>query len=252
MRRALVGPERFERMAKFYPQRNNPSESDLLLGQAALKQLQEAVDAADYPKIAMALGRAQSNLPAEIRERMRAIHQDFLSTVRTFVAEGAPNPEVWLAKKSVTLKEAESALRALDAVTMELEKIGSHNIVPNTIMIGLRTYIEKSRQYVCLKIWQHGDSIRGEFANIISQLVEDTNDAVDMEPESRDLKLLKQLSTQIVQVYDRSCLIEDQVKGWHLTKKIRQPLRIVAKRLTSEAGVPTNLPIRPITNPEPG
>jgi len=74
-------------MAKFSPQHGKPSQSGLNLGEASVKQLNEAVETGDYPKIAMALGRDQSQLSEEIRAAMRATHQAFLTAVGDFVTE---------------------------------------------------------------------------------------------------------------------------------------------------------------------
>jgi hypothetical protein len=236
-------------MAKFIPQPGKRSPSNFKLGEATVKQLDEAIAAGDYAKLAMALGRDQSHLSEDTRTAIKTAHETFLSTVRNFIVEGSPCPETWSAKKVVTLKETERALRDLNEVTSELTKIAAHEIIPQSKLIALQTLISRSQRAVHTAVLKHADSIRKEFVDKIGDLTIRTNDALDVEIESRDHNLLQNLSLQIIEIYNLSCLIEDTVEGWHLGKKNRQPLRIIAKRLTNEANIPTDLAIRPVTNP---
>jgi len=115
----------------------------------------------------------------------------------------------------------------------------------------LQVYLKNSRAAVCGKVLEHGDAIRGEFANRIGQLLDLTNDALNAGIDNRDHKMLQLLSQQVLAVYNLSCLVEDTVVGWHLKTDIRRLLRIAANRLTEGAGIPTILPVRAVTNPPP-
>jgi hypothetical protein len=235
-------------MAKFVPQPGGKhASSDLKLGEATVQQLHEAIKAGDYAKIAMAVGRDTSHLSEDIRAALKAAHEAFLTTVWNYVLEVVPPPDTWQVKKAVTLSEAEKAIQALNEVSSELAKIAAHEILPQTKLIALHTLIERSQRVVRETILKHGDSIRNEFVGKIGDLVEVTNDTLNVGAHDHDLLL--NLSRQILDVYNLSCLLEDSVPGWHLGKVNRQPLRIIAKRLTQEAGISTDLPIRPVTNP---
>jgi hypothetical protein len=236
-------------MAKFVPQPDKHTSPDFALGQATVKQLHDAIAAGDYAKIAIAVGRDQAHLSEDIRAEIKTAHEAFLTTVWNFIVEGVPDPDTWQTKKGLTLKEAEKAIRSLDDITSELAKIAAHQIIPQTRLIGLQTLIARSQRAVHSLALKHGDSIRRELTDKIDALTESTNDAIDVGVNYHDYGLLTSLSQQVIDVYNLSCLIEDSIPGWHLGKKNRQPLRIIAKRLTNEVGLATHLQIRPVTNP---